>query len=99
MYIGVIDVRQIEIQAAEPLVHDISPFVVETAIEKFKKYKSPDSNQIPAEVIQAGIEILQSEIHKFINSIQSKEELPVQWKESIVVPILKKGDETDCSNY
>jgi hypothetical protein len=31
--------------------------------------------------------------------ICNKEELPHQWKESIVVPIHKKGDETDCSNY
>jgi sorting nexin-29 len=31
--------------------------------------------------------------------IWSKEELPHQWKESIVVPIHKKGDKTDCSNY
>jgi hypothetical protein len=31
--------------------------------------------------------------------IQNKEELPHQWKESIMVPIHKKGDKTDCSNY
>jgi hypothetical protein len=31
--------------------------------------------------------------------IWNKEELPHQWKESIVVPIHKKGDTTDCSNY
>jgi hypothetical protein len=27
------------------------------------------------------------------------EELPDQWKESIIIPIHEKGDETDCSNY
>jgi hypothetical protein len=26
-------------------------------------------------------------------------ELPDQWKESIIVPVHKKGDKTDCSNY
>jgi hypothetical protein len=29
----------------------------------------------------------------------NKEELPDQWKESIIVPVHKKGDKTDCSNY
>jgi hypothetical protein len=29
----------------------------------------------------------------------SKEEWPEKWKESIIVPIYKKGDETDFSNY
>jgi hypothetical protein len=40
-----------------------------------KKYKSPDSNQIPAELIQAGGETLLSVIHKLIHSFQNKEEL------------------------
>ncbi|PNF39764.1 hypothetical protein B7P43_G04711 [Cryptotermes secundus] len=29
----------------------------------------------------------------------NKEKLPDQWKESITVPVRKKGDKTDCSNY
>jgi hypothetical protein len=53
---------------------------------------------VAAELIQVGGEILRPEIHKLINSILNKEELPDQWKESITVPIHKKGDKTDCSN-
>ena len=41
---------------------------------------------------------LRSKIHKLINSIWDKEELPVEWKESITVRIYKKGDKTDRSN-
>jgi hypothetical protein len=66
------DVKQVEVPA-EPLVPYPSPFEVEIAVAKFKKYKSPGSDQIPAELVQAGDETLQSEIHKLINSIWSKE--------------------------
>jgi len=40
-----------------------------------------------------------AEIHKLIITIWNKEEFPEDWKESIIVPIYKKGDKTDCSNY
>jgi hypothetical protein len=68
-------------------------------IEKLKRHKSSGIDQIPAEVIKAGGTTIHSEIHKLINSIWNKEELPEQWKESIIVPIYKNSDKTDCSNY
>jgi hypothetical protein len=43
--------------------------------------------------------MLLSVIHKLMNSAWNKEELPDQWKESIIVPNHKKGDKTDCNNY
>jgi hypothetical protein len=78
-------IRQTEIQTAAPFVPELSISVV-------------GADQIPAELIQVGGE-LHSEIHKFIKLIWNKEELPHQWKESIVMPIHKKGDKTECSNY
>jgi hypothetical protein len=62
-------------------------------------YKSTGIDQIPTDLIQAGGEILRSEIRKLINSNFNQEELPDQWNMSIIVPIYKKGDKTDCSNY
>jgi hypothetical protein len=38
-------------------------------------------------------------VNAVINSVWNKKELPDQWKESITVPIHKKGDKTDCNNY
>jgi hypothetical protein len=59
----------------------------------------PGSDQIPAELSQAGGKTLLSVIHILINSIWNKEELPDQCKKSIIVPIYKKRDKTDCNNY
>jgi hypothetical protein len=84
---------------AEPLVPVPSHLEIEIAIAKLKKYKSPGNDEIPAELIQAGGEILLTMIHKFINSVWNNKELPDQWKESIIVPVHKKGDKTDCNNY
>jgi hypothetical protein len=84
---------------AELILHKPSYFEVEADIGNLKRYKSPGADQIPAEMIQTGSNTLHSEIHKFINSIWSKEELPQQWKVSIIVPIYKKNDKTDCSNF
>ena len=82
---GVNDVRQTEIHTAEPLVPEPSAFEVELAIEKLKGHKSPGIDQIPAELIKAGGRTIRSEIHKLIISIWNKEELPEEWKESIIV--------------
>jgi hypothetical protein len=65
---------------------------VEIYIAKLKKYKSPGSYQIPAQLIQVGREILLYVIHKLINSIWNKEELPDQWKELIIALLHKKSD-------
>jgi hypothetical protein len=31
--------------------------------------------------------------------VWNKEELPDKWKESIIVPVHKKDDKTDCNNF
>jgi hypothetical protein len=55
-----------DIHTAEPLVPEPSLVEVEIAIRKLKSYKSPGADQIPAELIKAGGEILRSEILIFI---------------------------------
>jgi hypothetical protein len=45
-------------------------------IAKLKQHKSPRIDQIPIELIKAGGRTICSGIHKLINSIWHKEELP-----------------------
>jgi hypothetical protein len=91
------DARQIAVHTPEALVHDPSPFEVEIAVLycKVSKSKSPGSDQIPRETIQAGGETLQSEVLEVNNSVWNEEELPDELKEAIIVPVYKKGGRTD----
>jgi len=95
---GVSNVRQTDIHTAEPVVPELSAFEVELAIEKLKSHKSPGIDPIPAELMKAGSRTICYEIHKVTISMWNKEELPEEWKESIIVPICKKGNNMDCSN-
>jgi hypothetical protein len=46
-------IRQTEIHTAEPFVPEPSAAEIVVTIRKVKRYKTPGSNQIPAELIQA----------------------------------------------
>jgi hypothetical protein len=76
---------------AGQLVPGPSRLEVKIAIAKLKEYKSLGSDEILAELIQAGGKILICDI------VWNKEELPDQWKEPIIVPIHKK--KKDAKNY
>jgi hypothetical protein len=91
---NVSDVWQMEVRMAEPLVPGSSCLEVEITIAELKKYK-PGGGQILAELIQSITDC----DSQFINSVWNKEELPDQWKESIIVPVHKKGDKIGCNNY
>jgi hypothetical protein len=64
------------------------------AIEKLKCHKSPGIDQIPAELIKVGGRTIRGAIPKLIIAIWNKEKLPEEWKESVIVPIHKKGEKT-----
>jgi hypothetical protein len=57
---GFHEVRQTEIQTAEPFVPKTSLVEVKNATGKLKRYKSPGNDQIPGEVIKAGGETLRT---------------------------------------
>jgi hypothetical protein len=86
------------LHTTKPFLPEPSASEVEVAIGKLERYKSPGVAQIPAELIQAGGGTLCSDIHKLIKLIWNKE-LSHQWKEPIVIPIHRKDDKSDCTNY
>ena len=67
-------VKQTEIHTAELLVPEPSAF--EMATEKLKRHRSPVIDQNPAEMIKVGGRTIRFEIHKLINFIWNKVDLP-----------------------
>jgi hypothetical protein len=78
--LDVSDVKQIEVHIAEPLVPGPSHLEAEIEIDiaELRKYKSPGSDKVTAELIEARGETLLAEICNLFNSIGNKEELPDQ---------------------
>jgi hypothetical protein len=75
------DVRQIH--TAEPLVPVLSLLQVEIAIARLK-YKSPGTEQIPAEMFLAGGDTLVFVIYKLTRFVWNEEQLRDQWMEPII---------------
>jgi len=50
-------------------------------------------------LIIAGCRTILFEITQNLHYIWNNQEMLDEWKESIIVPISKKGDKTDCNNY
>jgi len=67
--------------------------------KKKQKRKGYCKRKKKFDIVGGGGETIHCDIHKFITSIWNKAELPEEWKESITLPIYKKGDKTDFSNY
>jgi len=59
-------------------------------IRKLKNNKAPGSDNIVPELIKEGGQKLKHKIHTLILKIWEKEELPVNWENSILCPIYKK---------
>ena len=72
---------------------------VQKTMKKMSKKKSRGSDDISQECLLLGLEALAAPLTEIINTSISTGIVPEQWKEAIVVPILKKGDPKDLKNY
>ena len=88
-----------EYQTVEPQVEQPTYEEIIKAIKKLKNNKAPGKDNIPAELLKYGGEALHRQLHRLITLIWSQEKIPEEWKESLIIPIHKKGDRTKCSNY
>ena len=69
------------------------------AIKQLKTRKAAGEDEVTAEALKAGGEILVKQLHSILQLIWHTEEIPRQWKRGIIIPVFKKGDSQDCKNY
>jgi hypothetical protein len=68
-------------------------------MKSMKSRKAADELGFRAELLQAGVEELASTLTVMFNKIWKSGEIPKEWNEGVLVPIHKKGDMGECSNY
>lgn len=78
---------------------EILPSEVKWAMDTINKNKAPGIDGIPIELIQTLGEDSINTITTLCQQIWKKKQWPNDWKRSIFVPIPKKPNAKDCSNY
>jgi len=67
--------------------------------KNLKVNKTPGEENITAEMIQAGAECSVEMMHKLRQKIYEEKQCPVDWGKAIIIPIHKKNDKKESSNY
>ena len=72
---------------------------IESAINGIKLGKAPGSDEIPIELIRSGGQVTKQVMHKICTEVWETGEWPEDWGSSTFIPIPKKGDISQCTNY
>lgn len=72
---------------------------VEAAVKKLKNHKAAGLCGILPEMLKCSGEAGTNMLHTLITRVWESGRAPADWKRSLLVPLLKKGDPTDLGNY
>ena len=78
---------------------DILECEVKWALESITKNKASGGNGIPVELFQILKYDAAKVLHSICQQIWKTQQWPQDWKRSVFIPIPKKGNAKECSNY
>lgn len=78
---------------------DINEDEIKKAITKLANGRSPGSDEIIAEMIKQGGDVLVKKLKILFNMCLGRNEIPKEWDDAIIILIYKKGDKADLNNY
>ena len=81
------------------LKSDILESKVKWALESITMNKASGGDGIPAEVFQILKDGAVRGLHSTSQQIRKTQQWPQDWKRSVFIPIPKKGNAKECSNY
>ena len=78
---------------------DILECEVKWALESITTNKASGGDGIPVEVFQIPKDEAVKVLHSIFQQIWKTQQRPQDWKRSVFIPIPKKGNAKECSNY
>ena len=78
---------------------DILECQVKWALESTTTNKANGGDKIPAELIQVLKDDSVKVLHSICQQVWKTQQWPQDWKRSVFIPISKKGNAKECSNY
>ena len=78
---------------------DILECDVKRALGSISMYKTSGGDGIPVELFQILKNDAVNVLHSIYQQIWKIQQCPQDWKRSVFIPIPKKGNARDCSNY
>ena len=78
---------------------DILECEVQWALGSITMNKASGGNGIPVELFQILKDDAVKVLHSICQQIQKTQQWPQDWKRSVFIPIPKKGNAKECSNY
>ena len=85
--------------ASTNLEPDILECEVKWALESITTNKASESDGIPVELCQILKDDAVKVLHSICQQIWKTQQWPQDWKRSVFIPIPKKGNAKECSNY
>ena len=78
---------------------DILEYEVKWALERITTNKASGGDRIPVEIFQILKDDAVKVLHSICQEIWKTHQGPQDWKRSVFIPIPKKGNAKECSNY
>ena len=85
------------------MITDLEPDILECevkwALESITTNKASRGDGIPVELFQSLKDDAVKVLHSICQPIWKTQQWPQDWKRSVFIPIPKKGNSKECSNY